>query len=101
MSAGGWVMAVVLVLTVAALVFLVWSMVRSIQNNRTGERSVMREFGLGILLMVLFFASWLGQAVVQWQEFTDEAAAHGESVKVGDFMASFMQSTLENWQSEF
>ena len=68
MSAAGWVMAAVILLTIAAVAFLVWSMVRSIHNERTGERSVWREFGLGILLMTLFFAAWLGQAVAQWQE---------------------------------
>jgi hypothetical protein len=32
---------------------------------------------------------------------TDEQQTHGETVELGDFYAQFMQSTLENWQSEF
>jgi hypothetical protein len=33
--------------------------------------------------------------------FTDEELAQGRSPQVGDFVAAFAQSTLENWQSEF
>jgi hypothetical protein len=51
--------------------------------------------------MVLFFATWLGQGISQWQTYTDEQHAHGESVEVGGFISEFGQSTLENWQSEF
>ncbi len=36
-----------------------------------------------------------------WQEFTDEQRSHHETVEVGDFVAAFSKSTLENWQSEF
>jgi hypothetical protein len=50
---------------------------------------------------VLFLLSWAGQAVAQWQEFTDEQASHGQSVEMGDFAAAFSQATFENWQSEF
>jgi hypothetical protein len=50
---------------------------------------------------MLFFASWIGQLISEWQLFTDEQAAHGEEPEIGDFVAQFAQSTLENWQSEF
>jgi hypothetical protein len=60
-----------------------------------------RNFGLSIAFCILFLSSWFFQGVVQWQQFTDEQRTHGESVEVGDFVASFAQSTLENWQSEF
>jgi hypothetical protein len=49
----------------------------------------------------LFFAAWVGQAIVQWQAFTDEQRAHGEPTEIGDFTSHFLQATLENWQSEF
>ena len=39
--------------------------------------------------------------IAQWQQFTDEQRTHGGAVEAGDFVASFAQSTLENWQSEF
>jgi len=75
--------------------------VRSIQNERSAHRSVWREFGLTIALMVLFFVTWAAQFISQWQEFTDEQLSHGQDPQVGDFVSQFLSSTFENWQSEF
>jgi hypothetical protein len=101
MSAGAWAMLVVIVMSLGALLFVIFTMVRSIRVERTAGRSVWREFSLGLSLMILFFVTWLGQGISQWQTYTDEAHAHGESVELGGFMSEFAQSTLENWQSEF
>ena len=94
-------MVLVIVITVGTLVVLLWSMLRSIRNERTAGRSVWREFGLGLILMILFFSTWIAHLISQWQTFTDEQLSHGEDPQVGDFVAEFAQSTLENWQSEF
>jgi hypothetical protein len=94
-------MSAVVALTLAVLAFLVVSMVRSIRDERTAGRSLWREFGLGLVLVLLFIASWIGQAVTQWQKFTDDQLAHGARPGVGDFLAEFGMSTFENWQSEF
>jgi hypothetical protein len=101
MSSGAWMMAIVIVLCVGTLLFLIGSTLRSIHDERSPGRSLWREFGLTFALMILFFLSWIGQLIAEWQVFTDEQASHGESAKVGDFVAEFSQSTLENWQSEF
>jgi hypothetical protein len=101
MSAGAWMMAVVVLVTVATLVLLMFSLVRSIRDERTRGRSVWREFGLGLALMILFFTTWAAHLIAEWQVFTDQAASHGSRPKLGDFVAEFAQSTLENWQSEF
>jgi hypothetical protein len=101
MSPGAWAMLVVFLIAVGALGFLLFSMVRSIVVERTRGSSIWREFGLGIALVVLFFASWIGQGIAEWQTFTDEQHAHGEVPTAGDFIAQFSQSTFENWQSEF
>ncbi len=101
MSAGAWCMTLVVVLAVGALLFLIASMVRSIVVNRSGGRPVWREFSLGLILMVLFFVSWIAQAIAEWQAYTDEQTQLGQSTKIGDFVSEFAQSTLENWQSEF
>jgi hypothetical protein len=101
MSIGAWMMVVVLLVTLGTLGFLVYSLVRSIQNEKSPKRSVWREFSLGLSLMILFFATWLAQGISEWQVFTDEQQAHGEPTEVGDFISEFAQSTLENWQSEF
>lgn len=101
MSAGGWAMLVVIVVSLGALLFVIFSMARSIRNEHTAGRSIWREFSLGLSLMVLFFVTWVGQGIAQWQTYTDEQHAHGEAVELGGFISSFAHSTLENWQSEF
>ena len=101
MSTGGWLMAVALGLTVVTLLVVIATTIRSIQDHRTPGRGVWREFGLGLLLMILFFATWVGHGITEWQVYTDEQSQHGEETSIGDFVAEFGQSTLENWQSEF
>lgn len=101
MSSGAWVMLLVTLVSLGVLALLIFSTARSIANERSGERSVWREFSLGLVLMLLFFVTWIGHGVAEWQTFTDQQREHGESAEVGDFVAEFGQSTLENWQSEF
>ena len=101
MSSGGWAILAALVLGLASLLFVIVAMVRSVRNERSANRSVWREFSLGLGLMILFFVTWIAHGITEWQVFTDEQTSHGESVQAGDFIAAFGQSTLENWQSEF
>jgi hypothetical protein len=101
MSAGAWLMLLALLVSVGGLAVVVFALVRSILNERTGDRSVWREFGLGLALMILFFGTWIAHGVAEWQVFTDEQRSHGESTEIGDFVTTFAQSTLENWQSEY
>ena len=101
MSAGAWAMLGAFILMVGSLGFLIFTMVRSIRINRTPGRSIWRDFGLGLGLMVLFFSTWIAHSISEWQVYTDEQLAHGEDTSIGDFLGEFSQSTLENWQSEF
>jgi hypothetical protein len=94
-------MILVGVLSGGSLIFIIFSMVRSISDERDKRRGIMREFGLSIALMALFFITWFAHGVTQWQTYTDEQQEHGESASLGDFAAEFGQATLENWQSEF
>ena len=94
-------MVLAIAVTFATLLFLVISMARSIRNERSAHRSVWREFGLGLTLMILFVATWASQLISEWQVFTDEQLEHGQDPAVGDFVSEFASSTLENWQSEF
>jgi hypothetical protein len=94
-------MLVAIVLGVGSLAFLLWALVRSVQVERSAERSLWREFGLGLALMALFFATWIAHGIAEWQTYTDQQHEHGEPVTAGDFLSEFGQSTLENWQSEF
>ena len=101
MGSGAWMMVLAIVLSLGTLAFLIASMARSIRVHRSPGRSTWREFGLGLGLMVLFFVSWIGHGISQWQTYTDEQHEHGEAAEVGDFVSEFAQSTLENWQSEY
>jgi hypothetical protein len=94
-------MLAVVVATLGALGFVVFSMARSIRTERTANGRVVKEFSLSLVLFALFLSTWVGHAVTEWQVFTDEQRAHGESATAGDFLSEFAQSTLENWQSEF
>jgi len=49
----------------------------------------------------LFLLSWQAHGISEWQVFVDEQRAHGEPTAIAEFLQSFAQSTLENWQSEF
>jgi hypothetical protein len=101
MSAGAWMMLVAMGLALGALVFLVFSTFRSIVNERVPGRSIWKDFGLGLGLMLLFLGTWVAHGISEWQVFTDEQREHAQPAEVGDFVGKFAQSTLENWQSEF
>ena len=60
-----------------------------------------KNYSLSIILGSLFLMSWIGQAISQWFEFTDQARAHNEEVQVNEYMHEFLSATFENWQSEF
>ena len=94
-------MGVAMLIAFASLAFLLFSLARSIRDHRSAHRSIWREFGLGLSLMLLFFSTWVAHGIAQWQTFTDEQREHGEEAEVGDFLADFAMSSLENWQSEF
>jgi hypothetical protein len=63
-----------------------------------------RDYGLGIVLAVLFFVSWVLQSVTGWMEFAGNQQAHGETAQLfgpSGYFWSWMAATFENWQSEF
>ena len=94
-------MLVAFILMVGSLGFVIFTLIGSIRANRTPGRSIWRDFGLGLGLMLLFFSTWIAHLITQWQVYTDEQLAHGEDTSIGNFLGEFSQSTLENWQSEF
>ena len=98
---------VVITVTVAVLIgvvgYLVATMVRAIQTEKRQSRlrKTWANFGLSIALALLFFVSWIGQAVAEWGAYRHEQQDHNEPVQVSEYFVQFGQSTLENWQSEF
>ncbi len=63
-----------------------------------------RGYNLGIVLLALFLASWVGQTWTGWRGFVAEQASHGQSAHVfgaEGYVWGWGQATFENWQSEF
>ena len=81
-------------------VYLVGSMIWSIRRERQ-VRKTWANFGLSIAFCLLFFLSWVAQAIVQWGVYRDHQEQHGEAPTIAGYVLDFGQATLENWQSEF
>jgi len=65
----------------------------------------LRENGLSLVLFWLFLLSWIvGQSMAGLREYNEEQAEHGgEQVDFGEYLKTghFLESTMENWESEF
>lgn len=94
-------MTLVTFVMVATLGLLLFTMARSIRIERSRGRSIWRDFSLSLCLVILFFTTWVAHGVTEWQVYTDQQREHGQPTEIGDFVAEFGQSSLENWQSEF
>jgi hypothetical protein len=60
-----------------------------------------RAYSFAIVTGLFFLLSWVGQFIFQLMEVRNEAEQHGQQFSWGDFFPQFLQSTFENWQSEF
>jgi hypothetical protein len=60
-----------------------------------------RRWGAVYVLLVLFLGSWLGQFFSQLSEFRSEQEQHNQAFAWADFFPAFLNSTFENWQSEW
>ena len=101
MNGGAIATGLVLLVVVGVTAYLVGTLARSIQNEKSTSMKLWKNFGLSLGFCALFFITWLAHGIAQWQHYTDEQRAHNEPVEVGDFVSDFSTSTLENWQSEF
>jgi hypothetical protein len=66
-----WAVVIVVLIQLAVVGYLVGTMLRHIQTERRSSniRKIWSNFGLSIALALLFFTSWVGQAVAEWQVF--------------------------------
>ncbi|HEU4942741.1 MAG TPA: DUF6766 family protein [Gaiellaceae bacterium] len=58
----------------------------------------------GIVMAIVFLATWLGQSFTAWTAFNDEQTTHGgATVAWTRYVVSsdFWERSLQNWQSEF
>jgi hypothetical protein len=68
------------------------------------HEQLFRDYGLAMVLAVLFIGSWIVQTLTGWVEFASQQQAHGEPAQLfGDsgYFWEWMAATFENWQSEF
>ena len=69
-----------------------------------GLRTRIYENSLLIAFSIIFFGSWVAQAVTGWTEYNGQQRDHDEAaVSFGTFLTrpDFWEKTLQNWQSEF
>ena len=94
---------ITLLVLVLVPVYLVGVLIWNIKTERRREniKRIWANFALSIVLCILFFVSWGGQAIAEWRAFAQEQHDHQETPSAGEFFIEFGQSTLENWQSEF
>jgi hypothetical protein len=69
-----------------------------------GLRRAIYENSLLLVMISIFFASWLAQSLNNWRVFNEAQREHTEStVSWGRYLVDpdFWEKTLQNWQSEF
>ncbi|PXY46365.1 DUF6766 family protein [Flavobacterium hydrophilum] len=67
-------------------------------------KTFLRNNGLGICFLLLFFGAFLGQIIFGFQEHNKELIDEGNTViNLSSYLVSghFIQATFENWESEF
>jgi hypothetical protein len=67
-------------------------------------KTFLRNNALSLAFLVLFLLSLLGQIIFGLEEYNKEMAEEGgQAVNMGQYLGSghFLQSTFENWESEF
>jgi hypothetical protein len=65
---------------------------------------VLRENGLGLVVVVVFVLLWFGQSVAGHRAYNADQRDHGgTAVSYGHYLTTghFREATFENWESEF
>jgi Domain of unknown function (DUF6766) len=69
-----------------------------------GLRTRIYENSLLIAFTIIFFGSWLAQALTGWTEYNNEQEEHRDTpISLATYLTrpDFWEKTLQNWQSEF
>lgn len=62
---------------------------------------MLRRYGYAWITIAFFLISFGLHWLFGWFAFVDEAAEHGASVDVSEYVVQMSRDTFENWQSEF
>ena len=63
-----------------------------------------KDYGLSVVLAVMFLFAWTMQTWTGWVAFKDEQKSHGQPAHIfgdGGYVWKWSAATMENWQSEF
>jgi len=61
----------------------------------------MRRYAYGWITLVFFLVSIGLHWLFGWYAFANEAASHGQTPQLGEYLTEMGRDTFENWQSEF
>jgi hypothetical protein len=61
----------------------------------------MRKYAYGWITLGFFLGSFLLHWTFGWYAYVDEAAEHGASPQMTEYLVEMGRDTFENWQSEF
>ena len=61
----------------------------------------MKKYSFLWVTGLLFIVTLSGHWVLGWYAYVSEAAQHGQTPQVAEFLIQIGRDTLENWQSEF
>ncbi len=67
-------------------------------------RRAFKDYSLSIALATFFIVSWVIQSIAGWVEFSAEQQQHGATATLfgaSGYIWTWLESTFENWQSEF
>lgn len=72
-----------------------------LEQDHKQKNTFWRNWGAVFILLILFFASWVGQFASQLITERNDAAVHSQPFQMSEFWPKFFSSTFENWQSEW
>jgi hypothetical protein len=62
---------------------------------------ILKGYAYAWLTLGFFLVSLILHWGFGWSAFVDEAAEHGQSPEIGQYIVQMSRDTFENWQSEF
>ena len=84
--------------------FHVWNGFYTCKAYTSTMKKFLKENSLSLVFVFLFLISIVGQAITGLEEHNQEMVEEGaQPIKMGQYLTSghFLQSTFENWESEF